>query len=87
MAKSRFILDAILSVKLSNKFQVRLVTDDMGEEIESEFFKKLDIADKKRYKEKLSSKLGLRTDPMLTNGLLVEMFGQVLNFRTFVSIC
>ena len=33
----------------------------MGEEIESDFFKQLDAADKKRYKEKLS-KLGLRTD-------------------------
>ena len=61
-AKSRFFFDTILSVKLSVKFQVRLVMDNMGEEIESEFFKQLDAADKKLYKEKLS-KLGLCTDP------------------------
>ena len=63
-AKSRFFLDAILSVKLSVKFQVPLVTVDMAEEIESDFFKQLDAADKKRYKEKLS-KLGVCTDPYL----------------------
>ena len=63
-AKSRFFLDAILSVKLSVKFQVSVLIDDMGEEIESDFFKQLDAADKKRYKEKLS-KLGLRIDPYL----------------------
>ena len=57
-AKSHFFLDAILSVK----FQVPLVTVDMAEEIESDFFKQLDAADKKRYKEKLS-KLGMCTDP------------------------
>ena len=34
----------------------------MAEEIESDFFKQLDAADKKRYKEKLS-KLGVCTDP------------------------
>ena len=61
-AKSRFFLDAILSVKLSVKFQVSLLMDDVGEEIESDFFKQLDAADKKRYKEKLS-KLGLCVDP------------------------
>ena len=76
-AKSRFFLDAILSVK----FQVPLVTVDMAEEIESDIFKQLDAADKKRYKEKLS-KLGVCTDPYLMdadqcNGLLVETFGQV----------
>ena len=63
-AKSGFFLDAILSVKLSVKFQVSLLMDDVGEEIESDFFKQLDAADKKRYKEKLS-KLGLRVDPYL----------------------
>ena len=63
-AKSRFFLDAILSVKLSVKFQVLVLMDDMGEEIESDFFKQHDVADKKRYKEKLS-KLGLRIDPYL----------------------
>ena len=53
-----------MSVKLSVKFQVSLLMDDVGEEIESDFFKQLDAADKKRYKEKLS-KLGLRVDPYL----------------------
>ena len=53
-----------MSVKLSVKFQVSLLMDDVGKEIESDFFKQLDAADKKRYKEKLS-KLGLRVDPYL----------------------
>ena len=60
MRLNHFFLDAILSVK----FQVSVLMDDMGEEIESDFFKQLDAADKKRYKEKLS-KLGLRIDPYL----------------------
>ena len=51
----------------SVKFQVLQLTEGMAEEIESEFFKQLDVADKKRYKEKLS-KLGLRTDPYLLSG-------------------
>ena len=45
VAKSHF-LEAILSVKLSIKFQVPLLMDDMAEEIESDFFKQLDAADK-----------------------------------------
>ena len=50
-----------MSVKLSVKFQVSLLMDDMGKEIKSDFFKQLDAADKKQYKEKLS-KLGLCID-------------------------
>ena len=61
MRLNHVFLDTILSLKLSVKFQLRLVTDDMGEETESDFFKQLDTAYKNRYKEKLS-KLGLRTD-------------------------
>ena len=78
-------LDTILSIKLSVKFQVPLLTDDMAEEIASNFFKQ----DKKQYKEKLL-KLGLRIDPYLVDAnqwsSIVETFVQVLNFQIVVFI-
>ena len=78
-----------MSVKLSVKFQVLLVTVDMAEEIESDFFKQLDAADKKRYKEKLS-KLGLRTDPYIMEADQWSTSRNVwpsVEFQIFVFIC
>ena len=43
---NHIFLEAIFSVKLSVKFHVPLLMDDMAEEIESDIFKQLDAADK-----------------------------------------